>query len=158
MSIEQTVTKENVLNQEHTALAAEITDMVNDHLPEEKARAERELDLTAQGIANGHAPSAFDGAGQPMGSVPSIIYMRWAQEYPGCWSDSSFKEEFLFDNPRCQIPGYKPRAKRLYFDMKHGNRKLNNFGGDLYLERRAKVNALIAADYKSNNLVPMPGV
>ncbi len=57
----------------------------------------------------------------------------------------------MYDNPRCQIPGYKPRPKRLHFDMKHKNLKLNNFGGDLYLERRAKVNAAIARDYAALN-------
>ena len=141
------ITKHNVLDQEHSALAAEITDSVNAGIPEEKARVEREMDLTAIGIANGHAPTAFEGVGQPMGSIPSVVYMRWEQEYPGCWRDNNFKQEFLFDNPRCQIPGYKPRPKRLYFDMKHGNRKLNNFGGDLYVERKARVNADIARLY-----------
>ncbi len=82
-----------------------------------------------------------------MGSIPMIIFKRWNEEYPGCWHDTQFKEEFLYDNPRCQIPGYKPRPKRLHFDMKHKNLKLNNFGGDLYLERRAKVNEAIARDY-----------
>jgi len=78
-------------------------------------------------------------------SIPPIVYMRWQLEYPGCWQDKGFMEEFLFDNPQCALPGYRPRAKRMFFDMKNSNKKLNNFGGDLYLEKRAKVNAAIQA-------------
>ena len=142
------VTKDNLLrDHEHSEIAATITDEVNAQLPAEKARAEKELDLTAKGIANGQAPNVVEGLGQPMGSVPRIVYLRWAQEYPGCWKDDQFKEEFLFDNPRCQIPGYKPRPKRMFFNMKHGDLKLKNFGGDLYLERKARVNADIQRIY-----------
>ena len=133
---------------EQTALAAEITDEVRAQLPEEKARAEREMDATAREVLDGLAPSAFEGGGQPIGSIPRIVYFRWQQEYPGCWQDDQFKSEFLFDNPRCCIPGYKPRAKRLFFDMKNRNMKLNYTGGDIYVNKKAKVNELIRQDYE----------
>lgn len=138
-------TKEAVLSTEHTALAAEITDLVNANLPKEKAVAERQMAQTAKEVKEGHAPTSGDGRGQAVASIPPIVYMRWQLEYPGCWQDKGFMEEFLFDNPQCALPGYRPRAKRLFFDMKHSNKKLNNFGGDLYLEKRAKVNAAIKA-------------
>lgn len=144
MSIDQ-ATKDAVLATEHTQLAAEITDEVKANLPQEKALAAQQMAQTAKEVKDGHAPTSGDGRGQAMASIPPIIYMRWQLEYPGCWGDKSFVEEFLFDNPQCQLPGYKPRAKRQFFNMKHGNMKLNNFGGDLYLERRAKVKAAIAA-------------
>ena len=137
--------KELLLNSEPTALAAELTDAVKANLPREKAIAAQQMTQTAKEVKEGNVPTSGDGRGQAMASIPPIIYMRWQQEYPGCWSDKSFLEEFLADNPQCQLPGYKPRAKRLWFEMKNGNKKLNNFGGDLYLERKAKVKAAIQA-------------
>lgn len=152
------ITKESVLNTEHTQLAAELTDWTRAQLPSEKSRAEREMEQTAKDVADGLAPTSGEGRGQAMLSVPLIVHTRWQQEYPGCWQDKQFCEEFAFDNPRCCLPGFKPRAKKLYFDMKHGNRKLNNPGGDIYHDKRAKVNALIAADYKAQNMIPAPGI
>lgn len=142
--IEQ-VTKENVLHTEHTALAAEITDTVKAQLPQEKASAAAQMAQTAKEVKEGHAPTSGDGRGQAIASIPPIVYMRWQQEYPGCWKDKGFVEEFLFDNPQCALPGYKPRAKRLYFNMKHGNAKLGNPGGDFYHEKKIRVNAAIIA-------------
>jgi len=133
-----------LLETEHTSLAAEITDAVNANLPREKTVAAQQMAQTAKDVQEGYVPSSGDGRGQAIGSIPPIVYMRWQQEYPGCWHDKGFREEFLFDNPQCQLPGYKPRAKRLFFDMKHGNKKLNNFGGDLYHEKKAKVARAIA--------------
>jgi len=142
--------KENVLaGVEHTALAAEITDDVKANLPREKAIASQQMAQTAQDVRDGHGPTSGDGRGQAMASIPPIVYMRWQQEYPGCWGDKGFLEEFLYDNPQCQLPGYRPRAKRMWFDMKHSNKKLNNFGGDLYIERKARVNQAIQAQLSS---------
>jgi len=137
--------KELLLSTEHTQLAAELTDVVNDNLPREKVIAAQQMAQTAKEVQEGHVPTSGDGRGQAVASIPPIIYMRWQQEYPGCWKDRGFMEEFLFDNPQCRLPGYRPRAKRMWFDMKHGNKKLNNFGGDLYHEKKAKVARAIAA-------------
>jgi len=136
----EAITKENLLvNNEHSALAAEITDFVKANLPREKAVAEQQMAQTAAEVKQGLAPTSGDGRGQAVASIPPILYIRWQQEYPGCWKDKGFIEEFLFDNPQCRLPGYKPRAKRMYFDMKHGNLKQGNRGGDLYHERKLKV-------------------
>lgn len=143
------VTKETLLQQESSAVAAEITDMVNANLPREKAMAERQMAQTVEEVKQGLGPTSGDGRGQAVASIPPIIYMRWQLAYPGCWKDKGFMEEFLFDNPQCRLPGYKPRAKRLFFDMKHGNRKLNNQGGDFYLENKARIAAEIAAQEKA---------
>jgi len=134
-----------LLGVEHSAIAAEITDEVRANLPREKAIAAQQMMATAQNVADGLAPTSGDGRGQAMASIPPIIYMRWQQEYPGCWNDKGFMEEFLFDNPQCRLPGYKPRAKRLFFDMKHHNPKMNNPGGDLYHERKHKVMQAVRA-------------
>ena len=140
------VTKDNLLrDHEHSEIAAEITDEVQAQLPAEKAKAAQQMLQTAKDVAAGLAPSSGDGRGQAVASIPPIVYMRWQQEYPGCWKDKGFVEEFLFDNPQCRLPGYRPRAKRLFFDMKHGNRKMNNPGGDLYHEKKLRVEASIAA-------------
>lgn len=144
MSIDQ-ATKDSVLNIEHTQLAAEITDEVKANLPKEKEIATRQMIQTAKEVRAGLVPTSGEGRGQAMASIPPIVYMRWQQEYPGCWKDEQFVQEFLADNPQCQLPGYKPRPKRMFFHMKNSNQKLHNFGGDLYLERRAKVNAAIVA-------------
>ena len=130
---------------EKSALAAEITDEVNAQLPQEKDQAARQMAQTAKEIKAGLAPTTGDGRGQPIASIPPIVYIRWQQEYPGCWRDKGFVEEFLFDNPQCQFPGYRPRAKRLHFDMKHRNLKIGNPGGDLYHEKKAKIARLIAS-------------
>jgi len=132
--------KVNVLaGVEQTELAGELTDAVNANLPCEKAIAAQQMAQTAQDVKDGLSPTSGDGRGQAMASIPPIVYLRWFQEYPGCWKDKGFIEEFLFDNPQCQLPGYKPRPKRMFFDMKHRNVKLNNPGGDLYHERKLKV-------------------
>lgn len=141
--------KESILKQEGTALAAEITDAVNANLPREKAIAERQMAATVEDVKNGLAPTSGDGRGQAMASIPPIVYLRWQQEYPGCWQDRGFVEEFLYDNPQCCLPGYKPRPKRMAFNIHRGNMKLNNFGGDLYVEKRATVNAAIKAQLQS---------
>ena len=128
-----------LLETEHTALAAEITDEVKAQLPQEKANAAQQMAQTAKDVREGHAPTSGDGRGQAMASIPPIVYMRWQLEYPGCWQDKGFLEEFLFDNPECQLPGYKPRAKRMWFQIKNGNTKLRNYGGDIYHEKKFKV-------------------
>ncbi len=141
----EAITKHNLLQQDHSSLAAEITDAVNANLPREKDVAAKQMARTAAEVQDGLAPTSGDGRGQAVASIPPIIYMRWQQEYPGCWKDKGFIEEFLFDNPQCRLPGYKPRAKRTFFDMKHGNLKLSNPGGDFYHERKAKVTQAINA-------------
>lgn len=143
------ITKESLLrDHEHSEIAADITDAVNGNLPREKAVAEQQMAQTAADVKAGLAPTSGDGRGQAVASIPPIVYLRWQQEYPGCWKDKGFVEEFLWDNPQCALPGYKPRPKRTFFNMKHNNPKLNNAGGDLYLERKAKVNAAIVDQSK----------
>ncbi len=144
----ETITKTNLLKQEHTALAAEITDAVRENLPREKMLAAKQMEQTAEEMKNPNLiPTSGDGRGQAAASIPRILFLRWELEYAGCWRDKSFVDEFLYDNPQCQIPGYKPRPKRMYFNMKHGNIKLNNKGGDLYLDKKNAVAASIASGW-----------
>ena len=130
---------------ESSQLAAEVTDMVKANLPREKAMAEAQMNQTAKEVKAGLAPSSGDGRGQPVASIPPIVYLRWEQEFPGFWKDRSSVEDFLFDNPRCCLPGFKPRSKRVFFDMKHSNMKLCRPGGDFYQANKIRVNASIAA-------------
>lgn len=153
MSIDQ-ATKDAVLATEHTQLAAEITDEVRANLPQEKALAAQQMAQTAKEIKSGLAPGTTEqGLGQPMGSIPPIIFHRWNLAYPGCWSDKQFKDEFFHDNPDLRYPGYKPRPKRLFFDMKYGNMKLNNYGGDFYVENKARIKAEIASAIQSGQVL-----
>jgi len=130
---------------EKTQLAAELTDAVNANLPREKAIASQQMAQTAKEVKEGLSPTSGDGRGQAAASIPPIIWLRWNLEYPGCWQDQAFVDEFLFDNPQCRLPGYTPRPKRLFFHMKHRNMKIGRPGADLYHERKAKVAQAIAA-------------
>lgn len=117
-------------------LAAELHDHVQAQLPQEKARAEREMRETAEALkAQGSA--SVEGLGQAIASIPPIIYYRWEQLYRGCWRDNDFVNEFLADNPQCCAPGYKPPAKTLYFDM--GSNASMSVGSLKYHQHKARV-------------------
>jgi len=117
-------------NQSSAELAREITAGVQAELPAEKAKAE--LDMAATGKALQERGSDFaDGRGQAIGSIPSCVYMRWAQMLPGCWGDRQFVEEFLADNPQCRAVGYKPKPHSL----RHGFQ----MGASFYRQNKNKV-------------------
>jgi len=42
----------------------------------------------------------IDGVGQMIAKIPLALYIRWQQEFPGCWQDKEFVESFLKDNPQ----------------------------------------------------------
>lgn len=129
-----------------SATAAEITDAVVKQLPQEKERAKREMAQTAKEVKDfGLQSDRVDGRGQAICSIPPIIYHRWHQAYPGCWKDKGFVDEFLYDNPQCLLPGYKPKAKPVRFSMRVP--KINP-GGDFYVENKARIQAEIAAAQK----------
>ena len=137
--MQENATTDALLKQDSSSLAAEITDLVQKNLPREKAIASAQMLQTQEDVKNGLGPTSGDGRGQAIASIPPILYLRWQLEYPGCWKDKGFMEEFLFDNPQCCLPGYKPRPKRMFFNMRHNNLKIANPGGDLYHERKARV-------------------
>ena len=49
-------------------------------------------------------PLRIDGVGQLIGKIPLALYIRWQQEFPGCWQDKGFTEAFLKDNPQFAAP------------------------------------------------------
>lgn len=49
-------------------------------------------------------PLRIDGVGQLIGKIPLSLYIRWQQEFPGCWQDKEFTEAFLKDNPQFAAP------------------------------------------------------
>lgn len=120
-------------------LAAEITDSVNAQLPEEKLRLRRELDRTAQEV-KGLTSNYADGRGQAIASIPPLAYLRWNLQYPGCWKMKDFVDEFLCDNRECLLPGYKPKAKTVYFDM--GGKPSLTVGAALYWQNKERINSL----------------
>lgn len=42
----------------------------------------------------------IDGVGQLKAKIPLSLYIRWQQEFPGCWQDEGFVNAFLKDNPQ----------------------------------------------------------
>lgn len=42
----------------------------------------------------------IDGTGQKIAEIPLNLYIRWQQEFPGCWQDKGFVTAFLKDNPQ----------------------------------------------------------
>lgn len=76
-------------------------------IPAEKDRAQAAgvaiaRDLREEG---GHK---FEGGGQKMLSIDMRTYIRWQQQFPGCWQDQGFIDEFLRCNPQYCAPGYRP--------------------------------------------------
>lgn len=129
-------------------IAAEITDEVRAQLPEEKCRAEREMAQTAKDVRDlGIQSDRVDGRGQAICSIPPILYMRWHQQYPGCWKDRQFVDEFLSDNPQCQLPGYKPKPKVVRFNMRV--QKLAS-GSDIYHQNKHRIMADVKAEKIAN--------
>lgn len=55
-----------------------------------------------------------DGLGQRTGVVDARTFFRFQQEFPGCWNDKGFRDEFLRDNPQCRAEGYKVRGRPKY--------------------------------------------
>ena len=80
---------------------------LDDSIPAEKAKAKREMAKIAQELKEegGHK---FEGGGQKMAAIDMRTYMRWHQQFPGCWSDQDFVDRFLRDNPEYRAPGYYP--------------------------------------------------
>jgi hypothetical protein len=58
-----------------------------------------------------------NGLGQRTGVIDARTFMRWDQEHKGCWSDPTFRRQFLADNPQCRAPGYNPKSRGVVFDM-----------------------------------------
>lgn len=137
MELENNLDFATALSSDRAKLAAEITDEVVAQLPEEKARLRRELDRTAKEARNLESNYA-DGRGQAVASIPMIAYLRWHQLLPGCWKIKEFVDEFLIDNRECLLPGYKPKAKTLYFDM--AAKAGMSFGAKLYWQNKERVN------------------
>lgn len=142
------ITKENVLQTEHSQLAAELTDHVKAQLPAEKNLLITQLRRTAHEIRDLKlAPTSGDGRGQACLSIPPIAYHRWNLVYPGCFNDKEFCDEWAIDNPETVLPGYKPRAKPVYFDIGRGGSYSR--GANLYHINKAKVAAQIQAQVKA---------
>jgi hypothetical protein len=86
--------------------AKSIHDHVLRNVPAEKARAVlRQAELARAMELEGVVKS--DGLGQKIGSIDSRTFMRWWQEFPGCWNDEGFIKKFLKDNPPCRAAGYR---------------------------------------------------
>lgn len=43
-----------------------------------------------------------EGLGERKLTIPARTFFRWAQQYPGCWQDKGFVDEFHRDNEECR--------------------------------------------------------
>jgi hypothetical protein len=43
-----------------------------------------------------------EGLGERKLTIPARTFFRWAQQYPGCWQDKGFVDEFHRDNAECR--------------------------------------------------------
>lgn len=89
-----------------------VKESVIEQFPQEKAKGASDIAATGRAL-QAEGSSRMDGLGQKMGSIPGRIYFRWQQMLPGCWQDKQFVEEFLYDNPACCAPGYRPKPRQL---------------------------------------------
>ena len=81
-------------------------------IPAEKVRADLNQALIGRALLKEGAV-AVEGLGQKVGSVDARTFFRFQQEFPGCWNDRAFVNEFMADNPRLRSPGWKPKASTL---------------------------------------------
>jgi len=68
-------------------------------LPAEKHDLKKRGDAVAKNLRE-TGPLRIDGVGQLMAKIPLALYIRWQQEFPGCWQDEGFTKAFLRDNPQ----------------------------------------------------------
>lgn len=97
-------------------MAKAMNDRVWREAPAEKVQATlRQAEIARVMEKTGSTRS--DGLGQKVGGIDARTFMRWHQQYPGCWENKKFREDFLASNPQCRAPGYKAGGGALVFDM-----------------------------------------
>lgn len=78
-------------------------------IPEEKAQAElRAASIGRMMLDDG--PLAIEGIGQKLGEVDARTWFRWNNQFPGCWQNKEFCNEFFKDNPQYRSPGWTPKT------------------------------------------------
>jgi hypothetical protein len=82
-------------------------------IPAEKARAEIAAAQIAKKLTAEGPQQLQRGVGQKIGEIDGRTYMRWQNEYPGCWDNAEFVRAFFQDNPQYRAPGWKPRTDML---------------------------------------------
>ena len=75
-------------------------------VPQEKAQAVLRQAQIAR-VLQKTGSLKMNGLGQKIAGIDRRLFMRWHQQYPGCWSDKGFIREFLRDNPDVRAPGFK---------------------------------------------------
>lgn len=91
----------------------EFADEILGTIPQEKVQMQlKEAEIGRVLAAEGSLRSV-QGLGQKLGEVPARLWFRWRQQYPGCWEDDAFVQEFFADNERLKAHGWKPKASSL---------------------------------------------
>lgn len=86
--------------------AKSVHDQVLRNVPAEKARAVLKQAEIARALQF-EGEQKVDGLGQHIGRVDARTFMRWWQQYNGCWNDPAFIKEFLKNNKCYQAAGYR---------------------------------------------------
>lgn len=73
--------------------------MAESMLPEEKASIIERGNKVGKQLHD-EGSLRIDGVGQRIAKIPLALYVRWQQQYPGCWQDKGFVDAFLADNPQ----------------------------------------------------------
>jgi len=75
-------------------------------VPKEKLRHYEDAAKTAAVERKLGIPSdarlKIEGIGQRKLHIPMRTFFRWNREYPGCWQNKQFVDEFYRDNPECR--------------------------------------------------------
>lgn len=94
--------------------AQALNDRVFREVPAEKAKAVLNQAMIAR-VLEKTGSIRTEGVGQRVGIVDARTFFRFQQEFPGCWNDKGFRDEFLRDNPHLCAPGYKPYKPKHIF-------------------------------------------
>jgi hypothetical protein len=82
-------------------------------IPAEKARAEIAAAQIGKKLQAEGPQQLNKGVGQKIGEIDGRTYMRWNNQYPGCWDNAEFVRAFFADNPQYRSPGWKPKDNGL---------------------------------------------
>lgn len=99
------------------AEADALNDRVLREAPAEKVRAvlaQAQIGRALDTLGSCQVP----GIGQRVGAIDLRTFLRWHQQYPGCWNDKAFRDEFLRDNPQCKAKGYKVKNRPSYVSLR----------------------------------------
>ncbi len=95
----------------------EFINEVRGTIPAEKIKADLDEAFIGRALIAEGPVKGPGGLGQKLGEIPARVFYRWSQEFPGCWQNKEFVDEFFRDNSRLKSPGWTPKAAKA---LRHG--------------------------------------